>query len=192
MVRIKITGGSLKGRIITVPENKVARYTSSKVREAIFAMIGDVTGLRILDLFAGSGSFAIEALSRGASAATCVEIDKHMADTLKANLSTFLSDKDCLVLNMDVRYAMPFLYKRALNYDIIFTDPPYEQNFISETIALLRKYVIYHEDTVFISEYSKRESPFASLTDGRNAGTTKRYGDTAVNIMSGRGFINEE
>ncbi len=184
MVRIKITGGNLKGRAITVPENKVARYTSSKVREAIFAIIGDVTGLRILDLFAGSGSFTIEALSRGAVAATCVEKDKRMSDTLNKNLSALSLDKDCLVLNMDVRYAMPFLYKRASNYDIIFMDPPYEQDFIPETMALLQKNVIYHKDTMFILEYSKRESLLASLKDGWNERTNRRYGDTIISFIS--------
>lgn len=183
MVRIRITGGALKGRVISVPDNDVSRYTSSKVREAIFARIGDVTGLRVLDLFAGSGSFSIEALSRGASTAVCVESDKRMASALKKNLSNYFIDKDCLVLNMNVRYAMPFLYKRALNYDIIFMDPPYEQNFISETMGLLRKNIIYHEDTVFILEYSKRESPLILPTEIPNEGTTKKYGDTVVSIV---------
>lgn len=183
MIRIKITGGNLKGRAITVPENDVARYTSSKVREAIFAMTGDVTGLRTLDLFAGSGSFTIESLSRGAATATCVEKDKQMVNTLKTNLPTLSLEKNCFVLNMDVRYAIPFLYKRALNYDIIFMDPPYEQEFIPETMALLQKYVIYHKDTVFILEYSKRESPLVSLTDGWNKRATRRYGDTVISIL---------
>ena len=193
MIRIKITGGNLKGRTIIVPENDVARYTSSKVREAIFAMTGDVTGLRTLDLFAGSGSFTIEALSRGAAAA-CVEKDKQMVNALKTNLSTLSLEKNCLVLNMDVRYAIPFLYKRALNYDIIFMDPPYEQDFISETMALLQKYVIYHKDTVFILECSKRESPLVSLTDGWNERTTRRYGDTMISFisMAEKGVMNEE
>ena len=182
MIKIRITGGILKGRNITVPENDVARYTSSKVREAIFAMTGDVTGLRTLDLFAGSGSFTIEALSRGAAAA-CIEKDKQMVHALKTNLSTLSLENNCLVLNMDIKYAIPFLYKRALNYDIIFMDPPYEQNFIPETMALLQKYVIYHKDTVFILEYSKRESPLVSPTDGWNERTTRRYGDTVISIL---------
>jgi len=184
MIRIKITGGNLKGRTITVPENDVARYTSSKVREAIFAMTGDVTGLKTLDLFAGSGAFTIEALSRGAAATTCVEKDKQMVSTIKSNLSTLSLEKDCLVLNMDVRYAIPFLYKRLSNYDIIFMDPPYEKDFIPETMALLQKYVIYHKDTVFILECSKREFPSVSLTEDWNEQTTRRYGDTMISFIS--------
>ena len=67
MNKIRITGGNLKGRTIDVAEGKDARYTSSKVREALFNIIGDVEGKNILDLFAGAGSFSIEALSRGAA-----------------------------------------------------------------------------------------------------------------------------
>ncbi len=184
----------MKGRSFTVPENDVSRYTSSKVREAVFGIMGDVTGLSVLDLFAGSGSFAVEALSRGAEAATCVERDKRMADALRKNLSMLLSDKDCLVLNMDVRYAMPSLYKRAVNYDIIFMDPPYGHDFISETMVLLQKNVIYHNDTLFVLEYSKREIP-AVLQKGFCKGkSARRYGDTMVSIMNGENLImkNEE
>jgi len=183
MARIRITGGSLKGRVITVRENDVARYTSSKAREAIFAILGDVGGLKILDIFAGSGILAIEAISRGASSATCIEKDRRMTNALQSNLSTLSLEKHCFVLNMDVRYAIPFLYKRAPNYDIIFMDPPYEQNLISDTMALLCEYVIYNKDAVFVLEYSKRESPYVPAAKGWKERITRRYGDTVISFM---------
>lgn len=184
MVRIRITGGSLKGRIIAVHENDVARYTSSKAREAIFSMLKDVKGLNILDIFAGSGIFAIEALSRGAKSATFIEKDKRMVNALKANLLKLSLEKDCFVLNMDVRYAIPFLYKRALNYDIIFMDPPYEQNLIADTMALLCKHAVYNDGSVFVLEHSKREQPFPASTDGFGETISRRYGDTVISFIN--------
>ena len=64
MNKIRITGGNLKGKTIDVAEGKDARYTSSMVREALFNIIGNLEGKNVLDLFAGAGSFSIEALSR--------------------------------------------------------------------------------------------------------------------------------
>lgn len=119
-----ITGGYLKGKNIAILNNGTARYTSSKVREAVFDLIGEVKDSKVLDLFAGSGSFAIEALSRGAAFATCVEKDRGLVRALKENLGHLFLNKYCHVLNMDVRYAIPFLYKRGYTYDIIFMDPP--------------------------------------------------------------------
>ena len=182
--KIRVTGGSLKGRIINVRQNSVARYTSSKAREAIFSMLGDINGLKILDIFAGSGIFAIEAISRGARSATCIEKNKYMADTLQTNLNTLSLEKHCFVLNMDVRYAIPFLYKRASNYDIIFMDPPYEQDLIADTMLLLNEYVIYDKGSICILEYSKRETPSILMAEGWNERTTRRYGDTLISFLN--------
>jgi len=183
MIRLKITGGNLKGRSFFVPENRVARYTSSKVRQAIFDIIGSPEGLKVLDLFAGSGSFTMEALSRGAAFATSVENNKEMLKALNKNLGVLSLDKDCLVLNMDVRYAIPFLYKKACNYDIIFIDPPYEKGLALETMQLFKNSIIYDKNTLFILEYSKRDFVDGLALNGWDKVTTKRYGDTAISIM---------
>lgn len=183
MGTLRITGGYLKGRNITILTDGSARYTSGKVREAIFSLIGDIKGYKILDLFAGSGSFTIEAVSRGAMSAMCVEKDRRMAANLKKNLSSLSIDKDCVALNMDVRYAIPFLYKKAYNYDIIFMDPPYEKGLVLETMLLFRNTVVYDKNTRFVMEYSKREAIDLAALNGWQEVTTRRYGDTVIRIM---------
>ncbi len=80
---LRITGGFLKGRKIVLLEKSGVRYTSAKVREAIFNILGNVKEKRVLDLFAGSGSFSIEALSRNAASVTSVEIDRDMAKIIE-------------------------------------------------------------------------------------------------------------
>ena len=72
MSELRISGGELGGRRIRVPKGDV-RPTTERVREAVFSILGDVSGSRVLDLFCGSGALAIEALSRGASEATLVD-----------------------------------------------------------------------------------------------------------------------
>ncbi len=161
----------------------MARYTSSKVREAIFNLMGDVTGCTVLDLFAGSGSFSIEAVSRGAASAVCVEKDREMAERLKKTLGKLSIDKDCLVLNMEVRYAIPFLYKRMSNYDIIFMDPPYEKGLIGQTMLLFKNNIVYDKNTTLIMEYSKREMINPTMLPGWLEEITRRYGDTVISIM---------
>jgi 16S rRNA (guanine966-N2)-methyltransferase len=183
MNKLRITGGYLKGRNIALMKNGSARYTSSKVREAIFNLIGDIKGCKILDLFAGSGSFTVEAVSRGAAFATSVEMDVDMAAVLQKNLSGLSIDKDCLVLNMDVRYAIPFLCKRAYKYDIIFMDPPYKKGPIEETMLLLKNNILYDNDTFFILEYSGRDDIGLAFWNGLHEMTTRKYGDTRISIF---------
>ena len=73
MSNIRIIAGSKKGRRLKVPQGLIVRPTSDRVREALFSMLGDVSGLSVLDLFAGTGALGAEALSRGASCLVCVE-----------------------------------------------------------------------------------------------------------------------
>jgi len=184
---MKITGGTLKGRGIAVARKAGARYTSAKVREAIFDIIRDMGPANILDLFAGAGSFTLEALSRGAASATCVENDTEMVEVLQRNLATLALNKYCDVLNMDVRYAIPFLYKKGCTYDIIFMDPPYEGGYILTTMALLRDTALHKKETIFILEHSKNE-PLDKMDkktlQGIDVIVTKRYGDTVIEMLS--------
>jgi 16S rRNA (guanine966-N2)-methyltransferase len=183
MGKLRITGGTLKGRNITILDEAEARYTSGKVRAAIFNLLGDVAGCRILDLFAGAGSFTAEAMSRGAASATCVEQDRTIVANLKNNLSSLSIDRDCLVLNMDVRYAVPFLHEGRHDYDIVFMDPPYERGLVLETMVLLKDNAVYHKDTLFIVESSKRERVNLNLLNQWQEITTKSYGDTVIRLF---------
>jgi 16S rRNA (guanine966-N2)-methyltransferase len=183
MRQIKITGGQLKGRSIEIDGRHGARFTPSKVREAIFNIIGDVEGKKILDLFAGSGSFTIEALSRGALSATCVEKEKEMCLLIGRNLQTLALMSSCNILNMEVCTSVPFLYKKGYKYDIIFMDPPYEKGFVKATLSLLSNGSICSENGLLIVEHSKRESFETLETNGWETIVMKRYGDTCVTML---------
>jgi len=179
MSGIRITGGRLKGRTIAVPKAGPARFTSAKVREALFDVLGSVEGCAVLDLFAGCGSFTIEALSRDASSVTSIEKDRRTAALLKANLRSLSIDNHCLVLNMDVRYAVPMLHRQGKVFDVIFADPPYEMGYVASTFELLTQSPLCDAHTTLVIEHSKREV-LECLSDSAYDVKMRKYGDSLL------------
>ncbi len=181
MGELRVTGGVLKGRKILVPAHGEARYTSSKARAAIFNLIGEVANYDVLDLFAGSGSLSVEALSRGARRAVCVEKSRRMAEMLKENLRRLGLDKDCVVLNMDVIYALSALSRRGDAYDLILMDPPYDMGYVSATLDLLRTQRVCRDGSLLVVEHSKREQLPGFVDPG--SVRSRLYGDTAISLI---------
>ncbi len=180
---IRITGGMHKGRRIAISRDGRTRYTPAKVRQAVFDLVGDVAGLDVLDLFAGAGSFTLEALSRGAASATAVEKEKQSAALLRQNLRDLALDKDCHVLNMDVRYAVPMLHKRKKRFDLIFADPPYDMGYIAAGLELLETHPLCRSTTILIFEHSKREALAASAQQTHEV-RVHSYGDTMLTTVA--------
>ena len=181
MTGIRITGGALKGRRISVGHGGPTRYTSSKVRQAVFDLVGDISGMAVLDLFAGAGSFSVEAISRGAAAVVAVEKDRKTASLLAANLKNLAPDKDCLVVNMDVRYAVPMLGRTGRGFDLIFADPPYEMGYIALLPGLVKAGGVCRDNSLLVMEHSKREAAGAPEATSMK---TKKYGDTLLTVLA--------
>jgi len=119
---MRVVAGQFRGRRLTAPRGTSVRPTSDRVREALFSILGDrVVDARVLDLFAGSGALAIEALSRGAASATLVESDRAAVDAIRANLEP-LEDAQSQVVKADV---LRWLAAERGPYDLVFADPPY-------------------------------------------------------------------
>jgi len=114
---VRVVAGEFKGRTLYAPRGGVVRPTSDKVRGAIFNVLGDLEGLRVLDLFAGTGALGIEALSRGAADATFVDTD---TDAVERNLTAVGIDSQ-----VHRRDALTFLGNASGSYDVVFADPPY-------------------------------------------------------------------
>lgn len=120
---MRITGGKLKGRVIKCPDG-VIRPAMDRMRESVFAILGDLTGKSWLDLFSGSGTIAIEAVSRGSSNVELCEKDKVKVKTVLENVS--VTEKE---LNVKIGchfMAVELFLKRCKNkFDYIFLDPPF-------------------------------------------------------------------
>ncbi|HLB20560.1 MAG TPA: 16S rRNA (guanine(966)-N(2))-methyltransferase RsmD [Solirubrobacteraceae bacterium] len=125
---MRVIAGDLGGRHLQAPSGRVTRPTSDRVREALFAMLEDVAGASVLDVFAGSGALGIEALSRGAASAVFFERDALALRTLRANLGSLgLTSPKAQVRRADALAALRSARRRQETYDLIFIDPPYAQ-----------------------------------------------------------------
>jgi len=117
---VRVVAGELRGRrLASPPRGADVRPTSDRVREAIFSILGDISGAGVLDLFCGTGALAIEAISRGAPRATLV--DDHIS-LAQANVDKLDLDDRCTLVRADV---LRFLRRDPGSYELVFCDPPY-------------------------------------------------------------------
>jgi 16S rRNA (guanine966-N2)-methyltransferase len=132
---MRITGGKYRGRIVDVPKGGLEiRPAMDRMRESIFAVLGDLTGLSFLDLFSGSGIIALEAASRGASPIACVEKDPAKFTILLRNVSIAAERIECKSMPVE-----RFLLRNKTPYSIVFCDPPFPYRYRAELLASLAK-----------------------------------------------------
>ena len=122
---IKIGAGTLAGRIIEQPKTTKTRPMTQKNRASIFNRLGDIEGLSVLDVYAGSGAIGIEALSLGASHATFVEQSRSVAKVIQDNIEKFDLVSHTTVLVQSATEAVKSL--QGQSFDIIIADPPYAE-----------------------------------------------------------------
>jgi 16S rRNA (guanine966-N2)-methyltransferase len=123
---MRVIAGRLGGRRLKAPRGRVTRPTSDRVREALFAMLGDLAGTSVLDLFAGTGALGIEALSRGAERAVFVERDASAVKVLSSNLEALgIAPEAAEVRRLDALEALQSARAGKETYDLVFIDPPY-------------------------------------------------------------------
>ncbi len=175
----RIVAGEYGGRQIKTPPGDGTRPTTDRVREAMFSSLqselGGFVGLRVLDLFAGSGALGLEALSRGAASADFVESDTRVAGVIKRNIAD-LGVTEATVLRTTVDRFIRVPPTRP--YDLIFLDPPYALK-TAQVTALVAELAIPAwrcENSVIVVERSTRD-PF-SWPEGVERLRDKSYGET--------------
>ena len=119
---MRSTTGKFKNKKLYFPRG--IRPTQDKVRKAVFDILGDISGLSFLDLFAGSGAVGFEALSRGAGELVLVELNRDSVDAIRKNIG-ILRDAPCSVIHIEAQKAVKLLHERGKTFNIIFLDPPY-------------------------------------------------------------------
>jgi 16S rRNA (guanine966-N2)-methyltransferase len=122
---MRIVAGTFRSRRLVAPAGQGTRPTSDRAREALFAMLADISGARVLDCFAGSGALGLEALSRGAATCTFVERDRAALGALRANVAALAVGDRCAVRAADVRRALRADAAAGRQYDLFLIDPPY-------------------------------------------------------------------
>ena len=151
---MRIVGGKYRHRIIIYPDDAThTRPTKDRVREAIFSAIGDISNARVLDLYAGSGAMGIEALSRGASHCTFVDISPIAIKTIKENLNNLKIDNNEyeVIKNKDISAIESFKNK----FDLIILDPPYEEGQYELIVNLLKEKDLLNEHAIIVMEANR-------------------------------------
>ncbi len=180
---MRITGGEARGRTINFPSGSKERPTSDFLRETLFNLLGTVQEKSFLDIFAGSGSVGMEALSRGAKQAFFIEKNKKIAAVLQKNANECGYASRCSVMGLDVAAGLRRLSDAGTTFDIVFADPPYNRGLVAQTIKLLRKNSVFHENSVIVIQHSIREnitSPEGEINIIRDQ---RRYGDNALTFL---------
>lgn len=180
---MKVIGGAARGRKLRVPKGLAVRPTAARVKESLFNILPhDFSGIRLLDLFAGSGNVSIEALSRGAVEAVLVDESARSAAAIRANLARLELNRRAQVWIAPVARSLRKLDKAGEKFDLIFLDPPYDKGWVSTTMEVIGRSSLLNPAGIVIVEHSGREAIKPSygvlmLNDRR------RYGDTLLSFF---------
>ena len=178
---MRVIAGSAKGHKLVAPDSPRVRPALDKIKGAIFNILFDVSGTRVLDLFAGSGAVGIEALSRGAASATFVEEWDKAVEAIRRNLAHTKLEGRAEILRARVDAAIRRLARAGEPFDLIFVDPPYLKDLVHPTLALLADSPLIAPEGIVVVEHHPKEPiqapPGLSLTDSR------KYGQTCVSFL---------
>lgn len=178
---MRVTGGSLGGRRLCTPPAGV-RPTSDRVREALFARLGDLAGAAVLDLYAGTGALGIEALSRGAGNVAFAEQASRSLAVLRKNLAALELTERCRILPEDAHRGVRRLGREGQRFDLVLIDPPYGTGEDERMLLLLVEAKILHPQGTVVVERSRRH-PIQSVA-GLEPVDERRYGDTVIERFS--------
>jgi 16S rRNA (guanine(966)-N(2))-methyltransferase RsmD len=159
---MRIITGKFKGRPLATVDGKTTRPTTDYNRELIFSVYSDYEAKQVLDLYAGTGSFGLEALSRGAEFVDFVEFASKAIGVLLKNVNTLGCTDLCHVHR---RRAEQYVKDCSKRYDVIFMDPPYKRDLVNTTLKQIFEMGILKADGIVIVEHSRLEPISAEFQD---------------------------
>lgn len=184
---MRIIAGEYKGRKLKSLDGQNTRPTSDKIKGAIFNSIGPYFEDEVvLDLFSGSGNLAIEAVSRGAKKAICVEQHPAAVKIIKENIELTKEREKFQVLKMKAEKALKFFSEERQTFDLIFLDPPYAQQKIVEQIAEMMKDDLINDWGKIVCE-TDRSAGLPDNIDGLVLRKRQIYGGTEIVIYQKEG-----
>lgn len=180
---MRIIAGSARGRSFDAPDGRDTRPTLDRVKEAIFGSIQfQVPGAVVLDLFSGSGNMALEALSRGASEAVCVDASPVCAALIRRNGDRLGLSEGLRVIHADYRSALSALKDQGTRVDLVFLDPPYASGFAADAVEILFQEALLKPGGTVIVEHAWDQPP--RLGEGPwQVSRVKRYGVCGVTTL---------
>lgn len=173
---MRIIAGEMRSRRLKAPEGMDTRPTADRVKEALFSILSArLYGARVLDLYAGSGALALEALSRGAQSAVLVDCAGKACQAIRENIAALQCADRAQLLRMKDAAALTALCKSGDAFDIVFLDPPYRMDTAPVCAALADKGLL-KRDGVIVVEHGREKTPAVAaplrLKDRREYGIT--------------------
>jgi 16S rRNA (guanine966-N2)-methyltransferase len=183
---MRITGGVWRSRSLRAPRGTATRPTSDRVREALFSilasegLVGGGASPRVLDLYAGTGALALEALSRGAAGAVLVEQGKDALAAIRDNVRALGAERSARVVASRVEAALARSFKDA-EFDLVFCDPPYadvRRPGFDDVLAGVAR--VLAPGGALVLEHASSDPPPA--VPGLSLERSRTYGDTALSL----------
>ncbi|MFZ1947708.1 MAG: 16S rRNA (guanine(966)-N(2))-methyltransferase RsmD [bacterium] len=183
---MRIIGGKLKGRVVEAPRGLLSRPPLSVIRESVFNTLGEsILGKSVLDLFAGSGSLGIEALSRGAGRAQFVDSARRCSDMIERNAKNLGISELCRVSRQDaVEFVRVWSGER---FDLVFMDPPFLSGKVQETVGAMDGSGLVSAGALVIARIHWREQ--VSLPPDLKIVRKRKFGDSLVLFLSRAGEV---
>ncbi len=180
---MRIIAGGFKGRRINSPVTRGIRPTIDRVREAVFSIIGEhVGGALVLDLFAGTGAFGLEALSRGAKFCCFVDNGTESLGLIRANIELCGVRDKTRIIRADARSALHRLEAEKQLFDLVFLDPPYGKGYVEKTLADIGP--VARAGALVIAERHVKDRQEPLLPSAWQVYRERRYGDTLISIYT--------
>jgi len=180
---MRIVAGQLRGRQLATPAGGATRPTAARAREALFAILSDVSGERVLDLYAGSGALGLEALSRGAERLVLVESNKAAQQAIRGNLLSLGVEAHATLLPLRAEASLKAL-ERFGPFSLVFADPPWAD--AQAALTFLEKLAgssLLTPAARLVLEHAARTPPVLPPAARLRDVDTRRWGDTAVTIF---------
>ena len=172
------------------PKGQTVRPTADRVKESLFNILSrNFSGMKVLDLFAGTGNLSIEALSRGADHAVLVDSSERSAAAIRENLRRLGFNERTEVWVMPVAQSLRSLARRNATFDYIFLDPPYDQELAGRTLEIIAQCNLLRDSGTLVVEHSAREA-VKPLYGSLQLHDQRRYGDTLLSFYRTQGNIN--
>jgi 16S rRNA (guanine966-N2)-methyltransferase len=180
---MRIIAGRFKGLRLPSPRNQGVRPTTDRVREALFSTLGLVVeGSSVLDLFAGTGAFGFEALSRGAASVVFVDNDRRVIQSLVRTCDTLQIKDQVRIMTMSAGQAVKKLAQSEENFTIVFLDPPYGSEWIPKILCNPFFVDLFDRNGLLIIEREEKASEPAT-PEGFSREFGRKYGGTLVEIF---------
>lgn len=156
---MRIIAGENRGKKLKAVPGIKTRPTADRVKEAVFSSIDDrLYGCRFLDVFGGTGSIALEAVSRGAEEAVLLEKDADALQVIQDNIAACRQEARCTVLRGDAFASMNTLHRQGKQFDIIYVDPPYQGGLYEEVLKNIAEKKLLAPDGIILAECAKNTS----------------------------------